>query len=443
MPNLTSSLPRLSPVMVIDPQTGIIIEEETWKNSITALTRYVLESVKNTWDNQKQRIIEDVEEYEGLSPAEFGRQKGYKLVNPPPENVKARSRVEKLYQHKLITGVSSYVRNTTKNKQEPSFSGTLNLGAVDKQMVSLSYDDNTQEMSLLWKCWEREYLFLFKAPDYVSSRKIHKWNLPSITVNDEGEISFYYSYTEKMSYRSYKSSSQAGLDLGRVEPYTIVVTNKKGKRQAHYTTSGRLKTLAHKREKLIIERGHVLRKAHHYDSLGLCSDTLKREAGFLLSKIKGIGKTLSWQLASEISRKLKKHELNILQVENLSWAHGKKYGSRWTHSHQQEALTHSLIREGIRVKKVNPKNTSTTCSHCGSLNMVNKKRKKLCVDCRSSFDRDYNAALNIARKNTKYTYPNAKRILGDNCSLLGQVIRRSNTPIRAFSEKLPLPQKQE
>lgn len=139
-----------------------------------------------------------------------------------------------------------------------------------------------------------------------------------------------------------------------------------------------------------------------------------REARYKLHKLTRLKNAIAQQMGSEVSQKLAKHNLNTLNVENLTWVTGKRYGGRWNHSRQQETITHSLARVGIRVKKVNPKNTSQTCHKCGNqITHKTEARTVWCEECRTELNRDFNAAMNIAKKNLT-TYPVTKRDNGSN-----------------------------
>ena len=57
------------------------------------------------------------------------------------------------------------------------------------------------------------------------------------------------------------------------------------------------------------------------------------------------------------------------------------------------------IRE-LYFNKVDPKNTSKTCSSCGTIKQALTLRDRIynCNNCGVSIDRDYNACLNILRR---------------------------------------------
>lgn len=411
---LISSVANLKPLMVLDPKTGEIITD--WEEKVTQLIRLVQNTAEQTWDDNRQALLPLLEEGTRYKPAEQARQWGYKLTLPM--NLLARSRVERLYQHKLISEAEAWVRNKSKNKGPLQYSPKINLGAVDKQMCSLSVDTNEKEITLLWKCWDKEMLFVFGLPSYLLSRNVKKYCLPVVRINKQGVLFFDFSIEETPKTRSSRPAQKAGLDLGRVVPYTMVVLNQNNKRVAHYTSSPRLSKLNAKRERLLNNRKSILNKIKAYEELGIFQDkkdTLLKEAGLIRGKIQRLGITVSRELAHEVTQRLIKHDLNTLALEDLTWVTGAKYGGRWNHSAQQAQITHSLSREGIRTRKVNPKNTSQTCSKCSApITHNTKSRTVWCVECKHRLDRDYNAAINITKK--LKTYPASRRETGDNAS---------------------------
>jgi len=61
-------------------------------------------------------------------------------------------------------------------------------------------------------------------------------------------------------------------------------------------------------------------------------------------------------------------------------------------------LTQKANEIGVKVVKVNPRNSSRRCSWCGRVSKDNRKTQKdfHCVECDKSANADYNAARNIA-----------------------------------------------
>ena len=420
---LISGITPLHPNAIWDVNTGESVPLNVLEEDLEEICSFVQEETKRVFDEQEEQVIEDAADLKG-SANSYGRQLGYKSnYLDLPREILAKSRINELFLYKLMSEVASYSKNSNPDKQHPSFPKTINLGAVDKQMASLSKEDNV--LTLLWKCWSREYLIDFIIPAYVLDRDIAKFSLPLVRYANGG-YEFIFTVQEHVPELP-QNKLRGGVDLGRVEPYTLAVVNNKGNRIAHYTTSGRLKELNRKREDVLAHKRNLLSKIDQHEKLGIDTTTRVIEKQRLANKARILGNVIAQQIGAEITQKLAKHTLNILNLENLSWVQGQKYGSKWNHSRQQEAITHALLRNGVRVKKVSPKNSSQLCHTCGT-KLVHSNRKSRCAGCQTSLDRDFNAALNIAsQRHLTKRYPSLdnNRLAGDNYSSTEQVIDHS------------------
>lgn len=415
---LISALSPLVPTNIYDVKTGEEVSFAELSVKIIKLVSFVQQDTIVLYQKNSKLLHRQISETTRLGSANsFARQRGYKSTAASLDSkVKAKSRINELVLHKLVSETASYVNNPNQYKQPPSFSPKINLGAVDSQMVTLSVTGTT--LTLVWKCWDEEYLIEFTIPSYILKRNIAKWCLPTVGIRNSKPV-FIYSIQETPKSRV-KGNQLAGIDLGRVEPFTMAITNTKGQRIAHYTTSSRVKQVNAKRERLIVEKKQIQNKIDNYSNLKLPTEVLSKERNFKRDKITRLGAVVAQQVSNDITKKLVKHDLNMVQVENLKWVVGARYGSRWNHSKQQEAIIHSLARQGIRVVKVNPKNTSQDCHGCGTKIVHDSKNRTVrCVNCQGVFDRDFNAAMNIAGRKS---YPAFNRTVGDDCSSNGQVI---------------------
>lgn len=421
---IISSISGLKPYKTININTGEI-NNGTADKDVTTLIEYVQQETISLYKNYYNQFIADVQNADRVGSANsFGRKHGYQTnYKTLPRDVKAKSRVNELILHKFVNETLSYVNNPNPRKQAPSFSKKINLGAVDSQMVKLFIEN--KDLILQWKVWFNEYEFYFKLPDYVLKKNILKFSLPSIRINKENEIVFNFSVEENILTKNF-GKQYAGIDLGRAEPYVMSVINANGKTAANYKASGHLKILNSKRERLLKQSSELYKKAKHYRDLGLLdkADVLDNERKFVRSKASRLVSPISWQSASEVSKKLKKHEVSVLALEKLDWAVGEKYGSKWAFSRTQDAIEHSVARGGVRVKKVSAKNTSQNCHKCGSKIVHNSKNRSVfCNDCKLVLDRDVNASLNIVKRVVK-SYPVRCSRNGDNCSSKEQVIEK-------------------
>jgi putative transposase len=257
-------------------------------------------------------------------------------------------------------------------------------------------------------------LYFFSCPPiYALKRKIVKFSLPLIKRNKKTkQYEFIFSIFEKIKPRK-GNKHIVGIDLGKVVPYSMVVVNRVGQRVASYETSPRLRRLSRKRKRLISQVSHISTKIENRTKRGLPSPIHQIELDRVSEKSIRLTTTIAQQTGSEIARKLAKHNSNLVKVENLSWVSGttnSKIGSSsWSHSAQQDAIIHATRRIGYKTKKVSAKNTSQTCNKCGERIAHRKRRTVWCAGCKTALDRDFNAAMNIAKQPT---LPVSKKLNG-------------------------------
>lgn len=404
---VVSALPRLLPTLIVDKSTGGVL---TWKEFATNSLSSVLDWVHS----ETQRLYdEDVAQVHGLakglkgSANSYARQNGYLAAHLSlPRAVRAKSRLAELVYHKLMSETAAYERNPNPRKQKHSFSRTVNLGAVDKQMCVLEREGH--ELILSWKCWDTEYEIRFTLPRYAQARNITKISLPVVSLKG-----FVFTHQEQPTQS--QGNAVAGLDVGRVEPFTLAVISPKGALLAQHRTSRQLRSSNSKRERILREIATTRSRAKAREALGLLSDTQRDQVRALRAKASRMSATIGAQTGAEVSKILTRHEVRLLRVEDLSWAHGSKYGSKWTHSKWLNSITHANARQGVRTERVNPRGTSQHCHSCETL-IVHQARTRTvwCGECSSRLDRDFNAALNIAKKKS---YPIMKnRHDGGTCS---------------------------
>lgn len=417
---LHSALPSLHPTSIIDTSTGEYVSTSVLQGKIHQLVTTVQAETGRLYLEHRERLFEVLGTYSGSpQPAEFARQKGFNasFVTTLPKGVKEKYRLNKLTQYKLIAETDSYVKNPTPNKREPTFSQTVNLGAIDRQMATLSRDGS--ELNLLWKCWDAEYYITFPLPSYVLNRNPAKYTLPVVHWDKKlGVYGFIFTMLEDPKQRK-GTKHTVGIDLGRVKPYSMAVTNNKGERVASYDSSPRLNRFARKQERLWAEARFIKDKIQNRATHGLESPNHLVELERTRDKATRLTTTLAKQLGAEIAGKIAKHNSSLIHVEDLRWItghSGSRIGnSKWAHSKQLIAIEHSTARIGYKTKRVNPRNTSQFCHKCGNPITHNTARRTvLCITCKSILDRDFNAAMNIAKNINKTSpHPASKKLNGD------------------------------
>ena len=194
-----------------------------------------------------------------------------------------------------------------------------------------------------------------------------------------------------------------GVDLGKIEPFVATVIDPETKYRSapyHARYKGRLGSLveAEKRRRELA--------SYLYDRADLCerydrtdhADTLRTEAKRVSAKATRIKHEISQCIASQVVSIADQNDAHV-SLENLSWLDAK--GGRWPHAEIQSRIDNTAKRYGLKVVKVNAKDTSRTCSRCGSKVSNNSKtRVGTCSTCGFSLDRDVSASREIALRAT-------------------------------------------
>lgn len=402
-----SALPRLYPTLITDVTSGEVLDWESFLGqSLNPALDWVRDETQRLYDQDpdKIKLIAGELKHNADSHARVNGIAG--SIHSLPRSAKAKSRLVRLAHHNLMSETAAFVRNSNPGKQAHSFSRTLTLGAVDKQMVNLAR--NSHELILTWACWENEYELRFQLPAYIRQRTITKFSLPNVSAKG-----FMFSVEETPIPLS--GPNTAGVDLGRVQPFTMVIVNPSGSVMAERRATPQLLATNTKRERILKEVRATRTKAEAREALGLDAIIQREQVRLLRAKSKRLGASLNAEMGSQIATLTEQHEVSLLRLEDISWASGSKYGSKWAHGVARERVTHSVRRRGGKVQSVNARGTSQHCHACGTKIVHNtKKRTVWCGECKSRLDRDYNAALNIAKNQSYPTKPDGSyRPTGD------------------------------
>lgn len=389
---VVSALPALKPTRIANTATGEII---TWESflaaSLAPLTEWVHTETQRLYDQNPSRV-QKVAAGLKFSPAEHARKNGFAIDSDSlPRAAKVKSRINKLVGYKLMSEVAAYARNSDPRKKEPRFSRTLNLGAVDRSMAILEREEGGNTLILTWKCWESEYELTFAIPHYTLQRDITKFSLPLVSLRG-------FIFTVQESPSAAIGKNVAGVDLGRVEPFTMAVLGDRGNMLAELRARPQTRATNNKRERILAEVASTRKKANAYDALGLDDSVLRQEVRRMRNKSARMGLSLKNEIAADIVRKSARHDVSLLLIEGLRWAAGSKYGSKWNHGDVSNKIEHTAARYGIKTKRVSARNTSQNCHGC-SAKIVHrtKNRTVWCKECKTILDRDVNAALNVAK----------------------------------------------
>jgi len=113
-------------------------------------------------------------------------------------------------------------------------------------------------------------------------------------------------------------------------------------------------------------------------------------------------------IANEIVAYAKQFEKPVIAMEKLDGIRENMNGSAklnrrlhaWSFRKLQQYIEYKANLEGIPIAYVNPKNTSKRCHRCGHVAQVNGREFR-CPKCGLKYNRDLNAAINIAHVLTR------------------------------------------
>ena len=221
-----------------------------------------------------------------------------------------------------------------------------------------------------------------------------EWSLQQVElVKEKGE--WYAHFTLEKPFKDYKPQTPIGIDLGERNLATMVALVNGKPTKGTFFRGSEIKEVRH--------RYFYIRK--------------KLQEKKRLDVVKRMG---------DKERKIVEHELHIISKNIVEYAKqfpapvivmekltgirknfkgGKKLNRRFhslPYRKLQSMVEYKAKLQGIKVVYVNPKDTSKTCHNCGYVTHVNGREYR-CPKCSMKYNRDLNAAINIARALTRGT----------------------------------------
>ena len=339
-------------------------------------------------------------EHDGLKPAVAGRRMGMRFSVPGRGT--GRSRFERMVCEYAVTMLRSWRERAktrdnedgkyvsagyrrTNNSNKPDFlKPRLALSATDKSYHTVRVEDSTVELDMVVN--QRWVTFEFKTPSRFTDPGV-RIIAPTITVDDNNRVMFNWPFEIPVERAPFSDKYVIGVDVG--------ITN-------HTTAAVRDVTTGN-----VVEASFMNRRVRSLEN------KIKR-AKTQIAALKKLGRDEE----AEPHRKAlsnRRKELAILigqEVADLSWRYGNalvavedlshikntmKFG-RWVRSLIIKRITEMVESNGGRVMTVNPAYTSRKCHQCGAILDMTDYHTPICTACRVGWDRDENAAANIAGK---------------------------------------------
>lgn len=276
----------------------------------------------------------------------------------------------------------------------PSSDGVLNFWATDTHYSKVTRTGNDLFFTL--KLANIGLVTLkFKLPNKTRFMG-DKTTRPNIYLDKKGGVRFGFTI-EKELPKSTKtvSTNVLGVDLGLVEPFVGTVLFGDGTHSSPYfanrrtnTYKNKISTLKELGNKLWLKENLNEARGHSHKSAILRTERLR-----VRSKISRLKVEQSHALANRIIQ-ITEHHNALINLENLNWVPN----STWDQARQQEMIEDKARARAIRVRKINPKNTSNKCNRCGTT-VKHSTRAAHCTPCNKTTNRDILASRNIAQNN--------------------------------------------
>ena len=282
----------------------------------------------------------------------------------------------------------------------PGVSAKLNLAVCDTYFAPKTSRDDNDPLSVIVQVKTSSYgttkIFL-RLPENTERFGRGKVCRPTIRLNNKGQVVFDVAIEHEVRQRD--ANKVVGVDLGKVETFVATVINPKDRHRSapyHANYKRRLGSLVKKEQQRRTLATHLYERADLCEKYnrGQHAQVLRTEAKRVSAKATRIKHDISQCVASQVVSVANQNDAHV-SLENLSWLDAK--GGRWPHAEIQHRIENTAKRYGLKVIKVSAKDTSRTCSRCGSKVSNNSKtRVGVCNVCRFKLNRDVSASREIA-----------------------------------------------
>ena len=326
----------------------------------------------------------------------------FSVMADNPAETNAR-RVKDLFKEKYPNSrvphpyeVSSHIhRFHDKNQKTPCLPGAsskIDLSNCDGHYLKLSHTD--REIVLKFRNLPtagRQVLLRFTIPegDRFQGDKISK---PVVQIVNNRLV---FKFTVEYIVPDITRTKVMGVDLGKVEPFVATIIDESLHwYSAPFFAADRVKDLGRQYDNLMSRASHLRDKENRCRASNHLSkaDALAQHQLGIRDKARRVKSEAMHQIGHEIAEVAFKMNAEVV-MENLSWLGSR--GGRWNFHEIQDAITNSCARKGVPVSFVNAKDTSNTCTRCGS-SVRHTGRDNVCASCGFRINRDVAASREIA-----------------------------------------------
>ena len=333
-----------------------------------------------------------------------------------------------------------YHKKSERKASLPGVSAKINLAVCDMKFAPKASRDDNDPLSVVVQVKMPSYgltkLYL-ELPDNTERFGTGKVCRPTIRLNNKGQVVFDIAVEHDTDERQTKKF--VGVDLGKIEPFVATIIDPKGKHRSapfHTQHKGRLGSLVKKEQQQRDLSRHLYKRANLCERYNRDqhAQILRTEAKRVSAKATRIKHEISQCIASQVVEIANQNDAHI-SLENLSWLDAQ--GGRWPHAEIQSRIENMAKRYGLKVIKVNAKDTSKTCSRCGGKTSNNKiTRVSICSVCGFELNRDVSASREIALRATSPSSRSRERmrsLLRQRAQKQSSAVTQQPKPVTALS----------
>ena len=387
----------LRPFVCFDKKTG------TGLDLYTTLEEVRNDAILCATEAFKHITVENLgklSEHDGLKPAIAGRRIGIQFSVSGRGT--GRSRFERMIQEYAVTMLRSWRERRkahtgqtdkyvstgfkrTANPNKPDFlKPRLALSVTDKQYNSVRVKDSTIELDMVVA--GRWVTFTFKTPERFTEPGI-KIIAPTISIDDKNRVMFNWYIELPVERSEFSDKYTVGVDVGITNHTTAVVKDVTTDRVVEASfMNRRVRSLENKiqRAKTQIAALKKLSRDEEVEPHRIALSNRRKELAILIGQEVA---DLSWRYNNA-----------LVAIEDLSFITNTMRRGRWVRGMVVDRITDMVESNGGRVLTVPAAYTSQKCHQCGTMLDMADYHTPICVNCRVGWDRDENAAANIAGK---------------------------------------------
>lgn len=228
--------------------------------------------------------------------------------------------------------------------------------------------------------------FTFKAPEKFLEPGV-KIIAPTISVDERDRVMFNWCIEIPTELTEFSSKYVVGVDVGLTNHTTAVVRNiETGEVVEASFMNRRVRSLENKIKRAKTQI--VVLKKHGRDE----------EAEPHRKALSNRRKELAVLIGQEVADLSYQYDNALVAVEDLSFVTNTMKNGRWVRGLIVKRVTDMVESNGGRVMTVPSAYTSRKCHQCGTMLDMSDYHHPVCTMCKVGWDRDENAAANIAGK---------------------------------------------